>query len=246
MKAIAVISRKGGAGKTTVAVNLALMAHARGQRVLLVDADPQRSASHCLKARVTPGPVVREAQAGKLFQLGVSARRDGFDLMVIDTPAHPDGDVAQAANTADLCLIACRPTFLDIAAVLQSAEMMRCLNRRGAVVLTQAPAPRATSASPAVRRAGEALALTGLPLLGVISSRVVCQQSLAAGLSAHEAGSAAAGAEFQQLWRAINNELGHSAGAPFSQRPGVATGAVANLQMRSGVELKVNSALAIV
>lgn len=225
MKAIAVISRKGGAGKTTVAVNLALAAHARGDRVLLVDSDPQRSASHCLKARTKSGPVVREAQAGKLYQIGVSARRDGFDLMIIDTPAQPDADVAQAANTADLCLIACRPTFLDIAAVLQSAEMMGRLNRRGAVVLTQAPPPRSMFVSPTVRRATAALELTGLPLLGVISARVACQQSLAYGLSAFEAGSIAAGGEFQQLWRAVEDELGEPASAPLIQHP---------LQARSG------------
>lgn len=245
VKAIAVISRKGGAGKTTVAVNLALMAHARGQRVLLVDSDPQRSASHCLRARTTPGPVVREAQAGKLYQLGVSARREGFDLMIIDTPAHPDADVAQAANIADLCLIACRPTFLDIAAVLQSAEMMRRLNRRGAVVLTQAPPPRGASASPAVRRAGEALSLTGLPLLGVVSARVVCQQSLAVGLSAREAGSVAAGGEFLELWRAIEQELVDLARTPFVLGLSAATGPGKRSQLWSGADLKVNSSLAI-
>lgn len=246
VKAIAVISRKGGAGKTTVAVNLALMAHARGLRVLVVDSDPQRSASHCLKARATSGPAVREAQAGKLYQLGLSARREGFDLMIIDTAAHPDADVAQAANTADLCLIACRPTFLDIAAVLQSAEMMRRLNRRGAVVLTQAPPPRGSSVSPAVRRAGEALALTGLPLVGIVSTRVVCQQSLAAGLSALEAGSVAAGGEFQQLWRAIERELTNSGGTAFVYGPGLATDAAARQPSWSGAGFKVNSALATV
>lgn len=44
MNTISVISRKGGAGKTTVAVNLAVMAHLSGRAVLLVDIDPQRSA----------------------------------------------------------------------------------------------------------------------------------------------------------------------------------------------------------
>lgn len=219
MKAIAVISRKGGAGKTTVAVNVALAAHAHGLRVLLADSDPQRSACVSLKARATAGPTVREAQAGKLFQLSVASSRDGFDLMVIDTPAHPDADVAQAANCADLCLIACRPTFLDIASVLQSAEMMRRLNRHAAIVLTQAPAPRAATPLPSVRKAVEALTLTGLPLAGVISTRIAYQQSLSVGNSAAEWGSEAARSELDQLWRGVVELLDRPAGLSVSPEP---------------------------
>lgn len=204
MKTISVISRKGGAGKTTLAVNLALTAQAEGRRVLLIDSDPQRSASLVLRLRTQAPPLpVREALAGKIFQAMQWAQRDGFDLIVVDTPAHPDGDVAQAANCADLCLIACRPTFLDIASVLQSAEMLRRLNRRGAVVLTQTPPPRGQIQPPAVQRAREALGLTGLPIAGVISSRQAFQYSLASGRGAAEAGSEPARRELEPLWRFV-------------------------------------------
>lgn len=152
MKTLAVISRKGGAGKTTVAVNLALSAHRRGARVMVVDSDPQRSASLCLRSRRADPVAVIEANAGKLFQVVTAARRDGYDLIVIDTPAHPEADVAQAANLADLCVAICRPTFLDVASVVQSAEMIRRLGRRGAVAINQAPPPRGAAEGAAVGR----------------------------------------------------------------------------------------------
>ncbi|HRD28202.1 MAG TPA: ParA family protein, partial [Caulobacter sp.] len=58
MKTIVVTSRKGGVGKTTVAVNMALAAFGGGARVLLADTDPQRSATDALKARARPGPAL--------------------------------------------------------------------------------------------------------------------------------------------------------------------------------------------
>ncbi len=51
MRNIAVIARKGGSGKTTVAVQLALAAHLRGLRTVLADTDPQGSSLEVLKAR---------------------------------------------------------------------------------------------------------------------------------------------------------------------------------------------------
>ncbi|MFN7127924.1 MAG: AAA family ATPase [Brevundimonas sp.] len=203
MKTLAVISRKGGAGKTTVAVNMALSAHFGGRRVLLIDSDPQRSASLCLRSRRSdPIPVV-EANSGKLFQAVTAARRDGYDLAVIDTPAHPEADVAQAANLADLCLAVCRPTFLDIASVVHSAEMIRRLGRRGAVAINQAPPPRTAGENGAIRRAADALALVGLPYAGALCARVAFQRSLADGLAAGEGGPTVAGEEVRQLWDAV-------------------------------------------
>lgn len=208
MKTIAIMSRKGGAGKTTLAVNLAIHAHAEGdRRVLLIDSDPQRSAALSLRGRTPPGPHVAEAAAGKLFQACVSARRDGYNLVVIDTPAHPEADVAQAANMADLCVVVARPTFLDIASVVHSGEMIRRLGRRGVVALNQAPIRRAGVEPRAVRRAVEALALTGLPHAGSLSSRVAFQQSLAEGRSAAEWGAAPAGEEMAGLWAAVSRHL---------------------------------------
>ena len=153
------------------------------------------------------GPDVQVVSPGALFQNGAVAAKAGYDLRIIDTPAAPKGDVAAAVNCADLCLVVCRPTFLDIAAVLASAEMIRHLGRPGAVVLNQTQPGRGPNEPPSVQRAREALGLTGLPLIGVVGSRVAYQQSLARGLTAAEIGSEAGRRELDQLWAKVFGEL---------------------------------------
>jgi cellulose biosynthesis protein BcsQ len=66
MRTIAVIARKGGSGKSTVALHIALAAHLRGRKVLLADTDAQRSATHTLKGRLAAGPALADTSGAKL------------------------------------------------------------------------------------------------------------------------------------------------------------------------------------
>jgi len=202
VKTLAVISRKGGAGKTTLAINLSLTAHLAGWKTLLADIDPQRSASDALRTRGGSGPSLAEINAGKLFQTGAHAMHDGYDVMLIDTPAAPDADVAVAVNSADLCLLVCRPTFLDIASVARSAEMVRRLGKAGLIVLNQAPSKRGGFEPASVRQAVEALRFCGLPVAPVgLRSRTIYQQAIARGLSVGEWDAATPAArEIDRLW----------------------------------------------
>lgn len=202
MKTLAVISRKGGAGKTTLSVNLAITAHLAGLRIMLADIDPQRSASDALRARSSEGPALSEINAGKLFSTQVQAQNADFDALVIDTPASPEADVLQAINCADLCVLVFRPTFLDIASVVRSAEAVRRLGKKGMIVLNQAPSRRNGVEPPAVLKAAEALRFTGMPLASVgLRARAAFQQSIAHGRSVCEwdPGSPAA-EEISRLW----------------------------------------------
>jgi chromosome partitioning protein len=217
VKTITVLSRKGGSGKTTLSVNLALMAHLAGHKVMLADIDPQRSASDALRARAEPGPALAEINAGKLFHARSSAMREGFDYLVIDTPAAPEADVAQAVNAADLCLVVGRPSFLDLAPIVRSAEAVRRLGKSGFVVLNQAHTNRQEVAPVAFPEILEALRFCGLPLAPHgLRSREAFQKAMGRGLSvAEHEPDGPASRDLRRLWTYVEANLGQAGEAPM-------------------------------
>jgi chromosome partitioning protein len=216
MRTIAVIARKGGSGKTTLAVHIALAAHLRGRKVLLADADAQRSAVEVLRARQGPGPEVVETSGSKLFALQLSAVRNEYDTMIIDTPAVLEDELSHSIVVSDLSLLVIRPTFLDIAAALRTAEVIRRLRKPGLIVLNQAPVPREGVEPPAVKRAIEALRLMRLPVAPLIlRARANYQSVLESGRSVEEQDAAnPAAREMSALWGFIERLVyGKPAGA---------------------------------
>ena len=203
MKTIAVIARKGGSGKTTVAVNLAIAAHRRGYAVQLADTDPQGSAVEVLRARKGEGPVAVQITGAALH----AARHepDGpFDLRIMDTPAASEESIGHAIALAQVSLLVVRPTFLDLAATLQTAQIIRRLRRPGLILLNQAPVSREGVEPPAVKRALDALRLMQLPVVPVmLRARAAYQTTLALGCSVEELGATPAADEIAQLWSYI-------------------------------------------
>jgi chromosome partitioning protein len=201
MRTIAVIARKGGSGKTTVATHLALAAHLRGLKTLVADTDPQHSALEVFRARVGPGPERTDSTGPKLFALQMAALRDGTDAMVIDTAAGAVEDVANAVVLADLSLLILRPTFLDLAAAIQTVDTVRRLRKPAIVVVNQAPPAREGVETPAVRRALQALSILRLPVApAILRARAIYQTALETGRSAEEADDPAAAQEIAALW----------------------------------------------
>jgi len=208
MRAIAVVARKGGSGKTTLAVHLALAGHLRGVRTVLADADPQRSASEALKGRAGPGPKRVETSGPKLFALVDASQRAGHELLIVDTPCGPEQEIGAAMAVADLVLVAVRPTFLDIAAAVRTIDTARRLGRPAWIVLNQAFSQRAGQEPPSVLKALEALRFSGLPVCPVvIRSRAVMQTALASGRSAEEFGPSPAERDIAALWRCLNEAI---------------------------------------
>jgi chromosome partitioning protein len=213
VKTLAVMSRKGGAGKTTVAVNLTLAARAMGVRAVLADADPLRSACEVLRDRDDAAGLLFETSASKLFTLTEASRRAGADLLIIDTPAAPEADVAEAVKVADLCLAVSRPTYLDLAAGVRSVAVIQRLGREGMIVLNQCAPARNGVEPPAVLKAFEALRFAGLPVTPIaLRSRMIYQTAFAHGRSVLEIdpdGAAAAEVRdlFQEAWRRLGGQI---------------------------------------
>src|SRR4051794_16644136 len=105
MKVLAIVSRKGGAGKTTLATHLAVAAENLGLATALFDLDPQASAAIWADHRGQDFPAVVPAQAPRLPGLLAQARSKDADLVILDTPPEADAIATEAATHADAILI---------------------------------------------------------------------------------------------------------------------------------------------
>ena len=221
MRTLAVLSQKGGTGKTTLAVHLAVAGWAEQRRVLIADLDPQRSASEWRRARSRPGPGVIESKPGALFVAQQASERAGVDLMVLDTRPAADSDTAEAIRCADLCLIVLRPSFFDLKTTGRMVEMTRAMGKSPMFVLNQAPARRGEREGPAVQEAIDGLRALGLPMAPAgLRARSIYQTAVAEGLTAQEAlPDSAPAREIDLLWR-------HVAEALFAPRSHVRRGEV--------------------
>jgi len=203
MKVITLAAQKGGAGKTTLAVHLAVQAHNAGERVVLVDTDPQGSATAWARARGEDAPVIVAANSSQLNDVMAASRHDGMTLVIIDTPPHAAPGAAAASTLADLVLVPVRPSAFDLAASGASAEIARTA-KRAAFVLSACP-----SRAPEIMEARKALELQGLPVMDTeIGERRSYARAVASGRAVAEfepAGRAAH--EISQLWREIKKVI---------------------------------------
>ena len=142
MPTIAIISQKGGAGKTTLALHLAAAAQEAGRVALIVDTDPQATASQWAAWRGDAPPEVIDSPPPRLSAKVEQARAQGAEVIVIDTPPHADSAARAAVEVADLVLIPCRPSAFDLSAIQTTAKLVQLLRKPAFVVFT-AGAPNA-------------------------------------------------------------------------------------------------------
>lgn len=158
MQIITLAAQKGGVGKTTLAVNLAVAAQAAGIKTALFDLDPQESATAWSERREAELPHVEPISARRLDQAIDAAAANGFALTIIDTPPAAGAEAAAAAQRADLVVIPCRPSLIDLDAIRRTAQLITSTGRAGVVVLNAAP-PTATTLLDDARTLAEATGL---------------------------------------------------------------------------------------
>ena len=102
MRSIAFVTQKGGSGKSTLASSVAVAAHEQGERVCLVDLDPQATLVQWAKMRdAFDIPVIASTQA-KLPALLQALNKRGFTLAILDTPGAEGAASLAAIQAADL------------------------------------------------------------------------------------------------------------------------------------------------
>ena len=140
MKTIAIVSQKGGSGKTTLALHLAVASATSGRNTAVIDLDPQASAANWADRRTAELPVVLSAHASRLPHEIRRVRETGGEMLYLDTAPHSDSAALEAASSADLVLIPCRPAILDLEAITNTLVFLRTTAKPVAVVLnTVAP-----------------------------------------------------------------------------------------------------------
>ena len=187
MRTICLLAQKGGTGKTTLCLHLAVLASELGREAAIIDIDPQASASAWKRRRHSDRPEVFRHNADELPSVLAGAEQQDKDLILLDTAPHSSHEAATAAALADLVLIVSRPAILDLEAIGESVKIVKKQRSRSAVVLNACPPPHFGAETAIVREAREALAVYGLPVSPVsVSQRAAFSHALIDGRAVTE------------------------------------------------------------
>lgn len=212
---ISVINLKGGVGKTTIALNLAATLAEAGQQVVLVDADPQQSATQWAQQGQVSGLSTQaplpmtvhalQADAGApQFQAALAqlAQATPATLLVIDCPPELSDPALVAALLSDVVLVPVTPSPLDLWAAKQAvatAQEARTL-RDGIKPLISLVPSRLLPHTIVARDLPTALAALGEPIAPAITQRVALIEAIVLGQTIHTYAKASpAAAEFTAL-----------------------------------------------
>ena len=220
MNVIALASRKGGAGKSTLTAHLAAFAQRQGHRCLLVDADPQGSLALWHSRRADGLPALETATRG-IDRAVAQAMVEGYAWVFIDTSPTMWVVVQEAIRAATMVLIPARPGFFDLAAVRETVTVARKYAKPYAVVINAAPVKRDEKDSPAVALSRGELDRLAIPVWsGQISNRAAYLTSLAASASAGDlAPDSPARNEIARLWSAVERSVAVIHGAHANASP---------------------------
>ena len=182
MKTIVLASQKGGAGKTTLAAHLAVVAEQEGAGpAVLIDTDPQGSLSAWWNAREADAPALASTSLADLPAKLQALASAGFKLAVIDTPPAITAAIRDVVRLADLVLIPTRPSPHDLRAVGSTVDSAQETGRPFAFAVTQAkPTARLTV------QAVAALSVHGAVAPSIVHDRVDYAASMVDGRTVRE------------------------------------------------------------
>ncbi|HEY8163412.1 MAG TPA: ParA family protein [Methylocystis sp.] len=205
MHIVAFVTQKGGAGKSTLASNVAVASHIAGERVFICDLDPLQALVKWSRARKALDIPVEHIPTGKLTPALAALESKGVTLAIIDTPAADLSHFEEAVRAADLCVIPARPNALDLWASEMTLAKIRSFGKNYAFLLNQCPPAQQ---GVRVERGAKALQELGALLAPLVSTRVDYQDAIRLGLGVGELNpNGAAAREMRKLWASLRNRL---------------------------------------
>lgn len=202
MKTVALIAQKGGAGKTTLALSLAIAAEKAGSTSVIIDLDPQATACNWGDRRQADTPVIVDAQPARLQSALQKAEEANVDISIIDTPPRSEQATLAAAKAADLVVIPCRPQIYDLETIPNTKELVALAGGPPMLVVLNAVPFRGTRHEQATK-AIEGFGLTVCPQ--TLGLRAAFGDSAALGQTALEfEPSGKAAAEILQVYEFIS------------------------------------------
>lgn len=210
MPTVAIVSQKGGSGKTTLAIHLATTAAYAGKKTIVVDTDPQATAAAWADWRGDFLPEVITSPPARLTRTIEKQLKSGVEFVVVDTPPHADASAREAIKAADLVLVPSRPRAFDLHALEATAEMLGFLGKPGHVLMNGVPA-RATRILDDAKAKVEALGLRVCPAM--FGERAVFHRSSGGGEVALEVDAEGKAAdEVRALWKWVCQQTGMKPG----------------------------------
>ena len=200
-KIIALLNEKGGSGKSTLSINIATALHRRGEKVVLIDADPQGTARDWREASPENADLPSVVALDRPELLLSSIKAIAANWVIIDTPAKAERMSANVIRIANIALIPVQPSAADVWASAAAVKLVQSKIDVGGQIHA---AFIATRVSGQTKLSKEILAGNwneyGLPLMATaIANRVSYAQSLSDGLSVFDTTDQAAKVEIDAL-----------------------------------------------
>jgi chromosome partitioning protein len=179
---VAVVNQKGGAGKTTIALNLAGAKAAEGKRVLVIDADPQQTAQDWAAIRQQPLPFQVIGLTKPVLHRDIPGMVEDYDAIIIDGAPRSYEVARSAIAAADVVLIPVQPSGADFWASRETVNLVKEMHRFKETQKSVFVISRRVGRSVLSREIADALAEFELPILKASTTqRMIYADAMTAG-----------------------------------------------------------------